>query len=84
MRRIILGTALILAIVFAAPAFANGNCPTVRVYQPNGTYVQKVVSGGCSHGGTLPFTGLDLGLLVAAGLVLAGVGFSLRRVTRKS
>jgi hypothetical protein len=30
----------------------------------------------------LPFTGLDLGLLAAAGIVLVGMGFSLRRVTR--
>ncbi len=31
----------------------------------------------------LPFTGLDLGLVVAAGLVLVALGFSLRRLTRK-
>jgi hypothetical protein len=33
---------------------------------------------------TLPFTGLDLGLVAGAGVVLLGMGFSLRRVTRKS
>ena len=32
---------------------------------------------------TLPFTGLDLGLVAGAGVVLVGMGFSLRRVTRK-
>jgi hypothetical protein len=32
---------------------------------------------------TLPFTGLDLGVVLAAGVLLIGVGFGLRRVTRK-
>ena len=33
---------------------------------------------------TLPFTGLDLGFLAGAGLVLVVMGASLRRITRKS
>ena len=32
---------------------------------------------------TLPFTGLDLGFIAGAGIVLVGMGLSLRRVTRK-
>jgi hypothetical protein len=32
---------------------------------------------------TLPFTGLDLGLIVAAGLVLIAGGFVVRRMTRR-
>ena len=32
---------------------------------------------------TLPFTGLDLGLIAGACVVLVGMGLSLRRVTRK-
>ena len=32
---------------------------------------------------TLPFTGLDLGFVAGAGIVLVGMGLSLRRVTRK-
>jgi hypothetical protein len=34
-------------------------------------------------GTQLPFTGLDLGLVVGAGFVLIALGFSLRRLTRK-
>lgn len=34
-------------------------------------------------GNALPFTGLDLGFVVGAGLVLVATGFSLRRLTRK-
>lgn len=33
---------------------------------------------------TLPFTGLDLGFIAGAGVVLVGMGLSLRRVTRKA
>ena len=32
--------------------------------------------------GTLPFTGMDLGLVGLAGVALAGLGFSLRRIAR--
>jgi hypothetical protein len=34
-------------------------------------------------GAQLPFTGLDLGLFVAAGLFLIAMGFGLRRLSRK-
>jgi len=33
---------------------------------------------------TLPFTGVEVGLMLAAGLTLAGLGLGLRRVTRQS
>jgi hypothetical protein len=33
--------------------------------------------------GSLPFTGLDLGVVLAAGLLLLGSGFVLRRTTRQ-
>jgi hypothetical protein len=36
-----------------------------------------------SQGGKLPFTGADLGVLAAAGGLLAGVGFGLRRLTSR-
>jgi hypothetical protein len=36
-----------------------------------------------SQGGKLPFTGADLGVLAAAGGLLAGVGFGLRRLTNR-
>jgi hypothetical protein len=32
--------------------------------------------------GKLPFTGLDIALVLAAGAVLTGLGFGLRRITR--
>jgi hypothetical protein len=36
-----------------------------------------------SQGGKLPFTGADLGVLAAAGGLLAGLGFGLRRLTHR-
>jgi len=41
----------------------------------------QVVQAASSEG-SLPFTGLDLGLLAVGGLVLVGVGVTLRRVAR--
>jgi hypothetical protein len=35
-----------------------------------------------SNGGSLPFTGLDLVLVVAAGGLLLGLGLGMRRLTR--
>src|SRR3954452_10034123 len=36
-----------------------------------------------SQGGNLPFTGADLGVLAAAGGLLVGLGFGLRRLTHR-
>jgi len=41
------------------------------------------VQGSVSGGGALPFTGLDLGLLVGGGMVLLVVGGLLRRLARE-
>jgi hypothetical protein len=38
---------------------------------------------GGGGGGQLPFTGADLGVLAAAGGILAGLGFGLRRLTHR-
>jgi hypothetical protein len=35
------------------------------------------------RGANLPFTGFDLAFLAAAGVILVGVGYSLRRLTHK-
>jgi hypothetical protein len=39
--------------------------------------------GVVETGGALPFTGLDLGLLVAGGLLLLGAGLVMRRLGRE-
>jgi len=40
------------------------------------------VSPDTDGDGSLPFTGLDVALLLAAGVVLGAVGFGMRRLTR--
>src|SRR5476649_1437132 len=44
--------------------------------------VPKVAKVAAVKSATLPFTGLDLGFIAGAGVVLVGMGLSLRRVTR--
>jgi hypothetical protein len=61
----------------------NGSQPSSSNAAP--TPVQTVQTKGANAGGNLPFTGADLGMLVAGGLVLLVGGFALRRIsTEKS
>lgn len=46
------------------------------------TPAPEQVQVATAEGGSLPFTGLDLGLLVLGGIVLVGVGVGLRRFAR--
>jgi hypothetical protein len=78
-------TILALFVALAGPAAAQNG------YSGTGGQVQTQVqdtgsatsgSGSDSANGSLPFTGLDVALLAGAGLLLAGAGFAMRRVTR--
>jgi hypothetical protein len=40
--------------------------------------------GGDSGGGSLPFTGFEVGLVALAGIGLVGLGFAMRRSTRRN
>jgi hypothetical protein len=97
---------LVMALVLAAPAFAQ--TATQDGYSGVAGQVQAQVdeessapvavtatdSGGGGGGGStastastgstgsLPFTGLDVALLAGAGLLLAGAGLGMRRLTR--
>jgi hypothetical protein len=71
--------------------------PTVQGYQgpgQQGAMQQQAVAGvshvsaagatAGSNGGTLPFTGVELSLFVAAGILLVGGGLLVRRIGRSS
>jgi hypothetical protein len=80
--------ALVLgALLVAGSALAGG---TPGGYQQSGNGVEGTVQKGATSGtpsktvGTLPFTGLDLGLFAGGALMLVFVGASLRRVARRS
>ena len=91
-----LAAVTILAAVFAVSAFAGGNLSSKTVYASAATKVQAAVATkhaatpsapastpATTAAGTLPFTGVDLGIIVAAGVVLVLLGWGLRHVTRK-
>jgi hypothetical protein len=93
MKRLALLMAVVAALAVAAPAYAqnavsdayagkgggivgtvdSGNGPTAST-------PQQVTTSGSN--GSLPFTGLDIGLLAVGGVLLVGVGVVLRRVAR--
>jgi hypothetical protein len=74
-------TVLALFVAMAGPAAAqNGYEGTSGQVQ---TQVQDTGTASANDAGSsLPFTGLDVALLAGAGLLLAGAGIAMRRVTR--
>ena len=76
-----------LALALASPALAQS--PTQDAY--GGTLGEQVGGGGSAPtsapaqdtSGSLPFTGFEVGIIVLAGIALAGAGYTLRRTTRK-
>ena len=69
-------------LVTASVALAQD--PTQSGYGGTGGNIQGGVEGGGTGtgSGSLPFTGLDLMLLVGAGVLLLAAGLTLRRVGR--
>jgi hypothetical protein len=86
-----ISVALVLALALAATALAQ---PSVDGYNDEAGQVQSQVQGGqegaaaptgnaqAQEQSGLPFTGLDLGLLVGAGAALVAAGFGMRRLAR--
>jgi hypothetical protein len=80
MRRITMLGAILIALAVPTTAFAQGNS-TCQAYNPQ---LCSSVSGTTSSGtGSLPFTGLDVVLLVAGGGTLLAAGFVVRRLSRR-
>src|SRR5437879_6057184 len=86
------GAVVCALLLLAAPAASAQTSAQPGYTTPAGN-VQQRVGGGHdaprpntvtaeNRGGTLPFTGLDLGLVAAAGGVLLAIGFAIRRVSR--
>lgn len=85
----------VTCLVLTASALAGGSL--LSSYGGQGTAPQvKVSVAGAQNsavakpaatkpsGGTLPFTGMDVGFVVGAGAVLLGAGLALRRGARKT
>ncbi len=74
MKRI--ATLVVALALMAVPASALGSSSTCQAYNPQSCIPAPHASG------QLPFTGLDVVLLVAGGGALLGAGFVVRRVSR--
>jgi hypothetical protein len=91
-KNIILSAVLCIAL-FAAAAPAYAQTASQSAYSHPAGSVQQQLNDNTSHhsspaestkesGSKLPFTGLDLALVVAAGGVLLAMGFGIRRISR--
>jgi hypothetical protein len=68
-------------LVIAAPALAAS--PATNAYGGTGADINsRTLSNSTTAQSTLPFTGLNAGLLVAIGVALAGGGVVIRRTVR--
>jgi hypothetical protein len=86
-KRVYLLIAAVLAGLLLVPvALAQSGSTSGTGYLGTAGETQSGVGSGGTLGtasqGTLPFTGLDLALLVSGGLVLLMVGAGVRRLTR--
>jgi hypothetical protein len=84
MRTTLLAVVCGMMLAVAAPALASG--PTQGAYAgPGANQISSVQNTAetTSDSGTLPFTGLNLGLVAVVAVALVGAGFGLRRQTRR-
>ena len=87
LRRLIMLSLVLAALAIpAAPAVASvtdGYATPAGVSQTQVTDPTRNATTSTS-GSTLPFTGLDLGLMLVGGVVLLGGGLVLKRFTRRA
>ncbi|MGH2966921.1 MAG: hypothetical protein ACRDMH_16285 [Solirubrobacterales bacterium] len=85
--------AALLVLALVAPSAAIAASPSTSQYETQNHQISAGGGGGGpsapSHNtiGSLPFTGLDVGVLALAAAALLGAGFALRRLsdpTRRS
>jgi hypothetical protein len=79
---------LALALALATTAYAQSSVDGSPGNDQAGQIQSQVDNGGggptavADDGGSLPFTGLDLALVAAAGGMLVAAGLGMRRLTR--
>ena len=76
---------LVCAVLLLAPSALAAGGAAGNGYGGSGGNVQNQVGAGNAAGesGSLPFTGLDLALLVAGGAALLVVGAGMRRAAKR-
>jgi hypothetical protein len=81
MRRLVMLAVAVIVLVGATAAY--GQNPASRVYDGSAGAVQRELSRPAPSRGGLPFTGLDVALLMGGGGALVLVGGGLWRLTRE-
>ena len=83
MKRIsaLLGVVVVLALIVPAAAMASSS--TCQGYDQQTCGPVTTSTGTTTSASTLPFTGLDVALLVAGGGTLLAAGFVVRRLSRR-
>lgn len=83
-RLYLVSVALLLVALALAPPATAGNGTSEAGYGGESAVQVALVKGAqASSAGSLPVTGVDLGLAVAGGVVLLLVGFGMRRLGRQ-
>jgi hypothetical protein len=73
-----------VAFMLSAPASALAASSTCQAYNPQTcNVIPTSQTRPATSDGSLPFTGLDVVLLVAGGGALLGAGFVVRRLSRR-
>jgi hypothetical protein len=93
LRTLFVGALLCASLLVAAPANAQ-NASQSGYSSPKGSIQEQITTQNDpprkttttastpDQGGDLPFTGLDVALIMAAGGVLLAMGFGIRRLSR--
>jgi hypothetical protein len=80
----LLCAALALTFIVAAPAYAQQINPTQEAYSVTAAKVQEQVTtaGTTESDEALPFTGLELTIVLGMGIALLAAGLGIRRLSR--
>jgi hypothetical protein len=73
---------LALTFIVAAPAYAQQINPTQEAYSVTAAKVQEQVTSTGDSDNALPFTGLELTIVLGMGIALLGTGLVVRRLSR--
>ena len=82
MQRVI-ALVVVIGLMLPAAAFAQGSSSQCSSYNPSALCSITAHKTKTTAAGTLPFTGLDLVLLVAGGATLLGAGGVMRILSRR-
>jgi hypothetical protein len=78
----VLGALVCLAMLAAAPAYAQTVNPTQDAYSITAARVQEQVTDSGDSDNSLPFTGMEVTVVLAGGLLLIGLGLGVRRMAK--